>query len=92
MVLGQGLLLSAMGGAIGIAAWLAVASWLHASRMAASLGLSEAIARTLFGVDPTDPITLVVCAVLLTVIALAACYLPARRATRVDPMVALRYE
>jgi predicted permease len=77
LVLGQGAKMAFMGVAIGIAA---------------ALGLTRLMANELFGVSAHDPLTFVTVAILLTLVALLACYLPARRAVRVDPMVALRYE
>jgi putative ABC transport system permease protein len=59
---------------------------------ALALGLARLISTFLYGVKPSDPITYVAVALALAAVAFLACYIPARRATRVDPMVALRYE
>jgi len=77
MVLRQGFRLAAIGVAIGVGAAMAVA------RLMTSL---------LYGVSAGDPLTFTGVAVLLSCVALMACYIPARRAMRVDPLVALRYE
>jgi putative ABC transport system permease protein len=77
LVLGQGARLVFAGVALGLAGYLA---------------LSTLVGRLLYNVAPTDPATLVVAPALLAAIALVACLLPARRATKVDPMVALRAE
>ena len=77
MVLGQGLVTVAIGMAIGLAG---------------ALLLTRTMRSMLFEVSPNDPVTMVVIALLLLFIALLASYIPARRATRVDPMIALRYE
>jgi len=60
--------------------------------LVAALGVSRVLSGMLFGIRPTDPITYIGVALLLTTTMLLACYLPARRATKVDPMVALRHE
>jgi putative ABC transport system permease protein len=77
LVVGQGMRLALLGVAIGIAA---------------SLALTRLISRLLFGVTATDPVAFSLAAVVLAITALAACYLPARRAMRVDPLVVLRFE
>ena len=77
VILGRGAKTALLGVAIGIAG---------------ALSLTRLMARMLYGVTATDPLTFTGVAVLLFAVALAACYIPARRAMRVDPMVALRYE
>ncbi len=77
LVLGQGTRLTLLGLALGIAA---------------ALGITRLLASLLFGISATDPLTFAGVAALLAFVALLACFIPARRATRVDPIVALRYE
>jgi predicted permease len=77
LVLGTGMSMAALGVLIGLAA---------------AFPLTHLMASLLFGVSETDPLTFTAVAILLLGVALAACYIPARRAMRVDPLVALRYE
>jgi len=77
LILGEGARMAGLGVIIGIAA---------------SLGITRLMSSLLFGVSATDPLTFVVVGTLLSFAALLASYVPARRAMRVDPIVALRYE
>ncbi len=77
LVLGQGSRPTLVGLAIGVAG---------------ALALTRFLSTLLYGIEPTDPLTFFVVSLILTAVALIASYIPARRATRVDPLVALRYE
>ena len=77
MVMRMGLRLLGLGIAMGLGVTLAV---------------TRVLASQLWGVSPRDPVTLAAVIVVIVVAGLAACYFPARRATRIDPLIALRYE
>jgi predicted permease len=77
LVLGQGVRLTLMGAGVGLLA---------------SLLVTRALASLLFGVSVTDPVTFITVPIVLAAVAMLACYLPARRAMGVDPMIALRHE
>jgi len=77
LILNQGLVLVAVGGVIG---------------MAVALATGRVLRAFLFGVSSSDPLTFVAVTVLLAAVALLACWLPARRATRINPTESLRYE
>jgi putative ABC transport system permease protein len=77
LILKQGLLLTLIGIGIGLLG---------------ALALTRLMSGLLFGVGSTDPATFMAIVLLLTAVSLIACYIPARRATRVDPLIALRYE
>ncbi len=77
MIFAQGFKLFLIGAAIGLAA---------------ALALSRALVHLLYGVSAYDPASFAIVTILLAAVALLACYIPARRATRVDPLIALRYE
>jgi ABC-type lipoprotein release transport system permease subunit len=77
LVLKQGMKLAALGVLLGLIGAVSVTRWL---------------ASLLYGVSATDPLTFAVIVLLPMIVTLVACWIPARRATRVDPMVALKYE
>jgi ABC-type antimicrobial peptide transport system permease subunit len=77
MIVGQGFVLALLGGIVGVGM---------------ALGLTRFVRSQLYGVAPNDPLTYSAVVLLILVVAVLACAIPARRATKVDPVVALRYE
>lgn len=77
LVLKQGIILALIGVGIGLAA---------------AIGLSKVVASVLYGISATDPVTFISVAVIMIAVALVACFFPARKATKVDPLTAMRYE
>ena len=77
LVIGQGMLLTVIGITVGVLG---------------ALGFTQLLRNQFFDVSPTDPFTFAAVSILLGGVALLACYVPARRATKADPMMALRYE
>jgi len=77
LIIGQSLMITLVGVGVGLVA---------------ALSLTLLLSSQLFGVSPADPLTFVTIAFLLACVALLACWIPARRATKVDPMIALRHE
>jgi ABC-type antimicrobial peptide transport system permease subunit len=80
MILGEGMRLTLIGIALGLGGAYALTKYL------------ESLSTLLYGVRATDPLTFAGTALILLIVALVACFLPARRATKVDPLKALRYE
>jgi ABC-type antimicrobial peptide transport system permease subunit len=77
LVLKQGIILALIGVGIGLGA---------------AIGLSKAVASVLYGISATDPVTFILVAGIIIAVALLACFFPARKATKVDPITAMRYE
>jgi putative ABC transport system permease protein len=77
MIAREGLMLSSVGAGLGLAG---------------SLALTRVLSGMLYQIEPTDPATFAVLATVLIGVTSLACYLPARKAARIDPMIALRYE